>query len=385
MKLLIISHTPHYHTNRHLVAWGATVRELDHLARLFDQVVHIAPLYPEPDPGSSLPYQADNIRVHPVRPAGGDTLRDKISVLQRLPEYIKAFNDEVKTVDAVHVRCPASISLLALVWLALRRQPKYRWVKFAGNWNPAGQSPISYTLQRWLIAKNLFRGAATINGKWASQANHIRTFVNPCLTDEEAKKAAGIADKKQLIKPCQLLYVGRLETAKGVGRILNIAAELKRNQIDFELNLIGDGDERVQFENEARKLDIAESTFFRGWLPRTSLDKYYSSAHFFLLPSASEGWPKVISEAMAFGAVPLASNVSSIPQLLNETRAGLTFSAEDTSGFAREITAMVQDPARWQAYSLNAVEAASLFTYSKYLERVKALFKDFWGLEFFGE
>ena len=56
-----------------------------------------------------------------------------------------------------------------------------------------------------------------------------------------------------------------------------------------------------------------------------------------------------------------------------------------TSGFAREIIAIIQDPARWQAYSLNAVNAASLFTYSKYLEHVKTLFKDFWGLEFVNE
>ena len=386
MKLLIISHTPHYQSNGQIVAWGATVRELDHLAGLFDQVVHIAPLYPEPDPGSSLPYKAENIRVHPVRPAGGETWREKISVLQRLPEYIKAFNDEVKIADAIHVRCPASISLIALVWLALRRQPKYRWVKYAGNWNPVEKSPFSYTIQRWLITKNLFRGAATINGKWDGQPKHIRSFVNPCLTDEEAEKAAGIARVKRLTKPCQLLYVGRLETEKGVGRILEIAAILKRKKIDFELNLIGDGIERAQFEDEAAKLDIAQNTFFRGWLPRPSLDEYYSDAHFFLLPSsASEGWPKVISEAMAFGAVPLASSVSSIPQLLNETQAGMTFDAEDTSGFTREIIAIIQDPARWQAYSLNAVNAASLFTYSKYLEQVKTLFKDFWGLEFLSE
>jgi hypothetical protein len=43
MRLLIISHTPHYHRDGEIVGWGATVREIDHLAALFESVVHIAP------------------------------------------------------------------------------------------------------------------------------------------------------------------------------------------------------------------------------------------------------------------------------------------------------------------------------------------------------
>ena len=45
MKLLIISHTPHYMNGTQLKGWGATVREIDYLAELFDEIIHIAPLY----------------------------------------------------------------------------------------------------------------------------------------------------------------------------------------------------------------------------------------------------------------------------------------------------------------------------------------------------
>ena len=55
MKLLIVSHTPHYERNGSLVGWGPTVREIGHLARLFDDVVHIAPVHSGPAPKMRCP------------------------------------------------------------------------------------------------------------------------------------------------------------------------------------------------------------------------------------------------------------------------------------------------------------------------------------------
>ena len=56
MKLLIVSHTPHYQKGNAIVGWGPTIREIDYLAQVFDRVVHVAPLHPEAAPASSLPY-----------------------------------------------------------------------------------------------------------------------------------------------------------------------------------------------------------------------------------------------------------------------------------------------------------------------------------------
>ncbi len=69
MRLLIVSHTPHYRRAGHYAGWGPTVRELDYLAELFDEVTHIAPLYNDPPPDSAFAYTATNIRLRPVTPA----------------------------------------------------------------------------------------------------------------------------------------------------------------------------------------------------------------------------------------------------------------------------------------------------------------------------
>ena len=75
MRLLIVSHTPHFDSGDQAVGWGPTVRELSYLAALFDSVTHIAVGYPGPAPASALPYAAGNVRVRLVEPAGGEVAR----------------------------------------------------------------------------------------------------------------------------------------------------------------------------------------------------------------------------------------------------------------------------------------------------------------------
>ena len=75
MKLLIVSHTPHYRHHATIKGWGPTVREIDYLAEIFDEIVHIAPLHPGPVPPNALAYASKRIRLRPVKPAGGNSLQ----------------------------------------------------------------------------------------------------------------------------------------------------------------------------------------------------------------------------------------------------------------------------------------------------------------------
>jgi glycosyltransferase involved in cell wall biosynthesis len=108
---------------------------------------------------------------------------------------------------------------------------------------------------------------------------------------------------------------------------------------------------------------------------------YFGAAHFILLPSRSEGWPKALSEAMAYGAVPVAAAVSSIPQILRATGAGVALLPDDTDGMAGAIARLAADPAAWSAASRAGVAAARLFTYRAYQAAVADLFARAWGID----
>jgi len=49
----------------------------------------------------------------------------------------------------------------------------------------------------------------------------------------------------------------------------------------------------------------------------------YKQSHFLLLPSNSEGWPKVVAEAMFWGCLPITTPVSCLPYMLDTGNRGL--------------------------------------------------------------
>src|SRR5690349_1447111 len=108
MKLLIVSNMPHHYRNGQIVGWGPTVQEIDSLAMIFDQIVHLGSLYSGEAPLSALPYHAKNIQFIPLPPAGGESFHSKLEILRLTPGYVSAIRSWLPWADVVHVRCPAN-------------------------------------------------------------------------------------------------------------------------------------------------------------------------------------------------------------------------------------------------------------------------------------
>jgi glycosyltransferase involved in cell wall biosynthesis len=381
MKLLVISHTPHYKKQNKIVGWGPTMRELDHLSSLFSSVVHLAPLHPDSAPQSSLPYLSNKITFRPVKPSGGSTLAAKIGILFEIPKYIFTIILEAKKADVIHIRCPSNISLLAILLLPFIKITPYRWIKYAGNWKPSDKDAFSYRFQRWWLSLPMHKGTVTVNGNWPDQPQHIFGFLNPSLTMKEIQD--GLRANKEILagNPIQILYVGRVESAKGVGKIIEISRILQRKGINFKCHIVGDGEELNDFLEVATKKFVSNNMVFHGWKTRDEVAEFYKKAHFILFPStSSEGWPKVLSEGMAYGAVPIASAISSIPQILSRENAGISLPPENLDEFSDSIIRLSNYPSKWKEYSVSGIQAARKFTYEYYLDAVQSMFLEYWGV-----
>ena len=371
-----MSHTVHHADGAGRVAgWGPTVREIDQLATLFDEVRHVAPLHAGPPPASALPYEAPNVRLVPVAASGGERWTDKVGVLLGWPRVLRTIRRELEGADAVHVRAPANIALAALLLLRRRRgRPAARWIKYAGNWSPPGREPWSYRLQKRLLRRGIPGAIVTVNGDWPDEPAHIRSFRNPSLTDAELAEGREAARAKPAPQPLRLLFVGRVEEAKGAGRSLDILRRLRERGVAAELELVGDGPERAPLERRAAAGPDAAAVRFRGSLPRPAIAESYARAHVLLLPStASEGWPKVLGEAMAYGAVPVASDISSVPEYLARFGCGRALPALDVDRFVAELERYATDTDLFRRESARAVESAESFSYTRYLAAVREI------------
>ncbi|MBX2990067.1 MAG: glycosyltransferase [Bacteroidetes bacterium] len=372
--LLIISHTEHYLVDGVYHGWGATVREIDHLATMFDNVVHLAPLH---DAGgmnrNALAYTASSVTVMPVRPSGGNSFVAKLGIIAAIPAYVRAIREAMRHADVIHVRCPANISLTALLVLLVAGKGKKIWIKYAGNWRPRSPFPLSYSLQRMML-RGMFRHAiVTVNGTGSGDPRHVISMLNPSLTDDEVVAASEGARYKELCSPYRLLTVGRTETEKGTGNALEILKRLKESPGSIHLDVVGDGPQRHFYEEYARKLGVAECVSFHGWVGRNELNRFYERSHVFLLLSKTEGWPKVVGEAMAFGCVPVCSDVSSIGHHLARFGTGAVVDREDITKSACVVRQLLSDPVQWKRQSSNAARSAMNFSYRGYTTRLREI------------
>lgn len=377
MRLLVVSHTPHYRDGERIVGWGPTVRELDRLSTLFDETVHVAPLHPGEPPAAALPYGESRIRYRAVPPSGGRTLGAKLGILRRVPTYLAAIRAELARADVVHLRCPANIALVALGLLLCRRRPSRRWIKYAGSWKSRSAEPLSYRLQRSILGSRLPRSLVTINGP-APAASHILSFPNPSYSESELGHARRRATEKRLTPPLRLLFCGRLEPGKGVEDALAVGRDLRASGIGVELDIAGAGS-----RSEAVELAVAEDGWVRlhGWLAPPDLGRLYAAAHCVLLPSETEGWPKVLSEAMAHGAVPAAYSAGAIEWVLSEAEAGIVVPVGDRRALADGLRRLLSEPDRWWEMQRRGLELARNFTYETYLEHVRQMARSHWDLE----
>jgi glycosyltransferase involved in cell wall biosynthesis len=374
VNLLIISNMPHYRRpDGVLVGWGPTVTEIDHLATRFERVVHIATFHDGDAPSSFLPYHKGRVRLVPMKPTGGDRLRDKLGVLWASPIYIATMLRELRSADVVHLRCPANLPMLGAALLPFVRRPAARWIKYAGNWKPSRRDSMAFSAQRWFLARTWHRGVVTVNGVWPDQPSHIRSFYNPCLSTAEVTTARAATEDKKLVLPIRLLFAGRLEEAKGPQTTLEALNLLHRQGISAHLDLVGDGPSREALRDLAAARGIEDSVTFHGWVPRPAMGALYTTAHVLLLPSTSEGWPKVLSEGMAYGVVPIASSVGAIPEYFARFELGHSIDNTSPASFADAVASYVRDPATWKLHSRRGLIAVSRFSYESYLDDVDAL------------
>ncbi|WP_313113708.1 glycosyltransferase [Aequorivita sediminis] len=367
MKLAIISHTEHYkHSDGTIVGWGPTISEINHLAQDFDEIYHLAFLHPEMPPHSSLPYTSSKIKFIPMKPVGGKGIGEKLKIIANVPSVINSVNKVLHQVDVFQLRTPTGIGVFLIPYLSLFSKKK-GWYKYAGNWNQKNP-PFSYALQRWMLKKQ--HRKVTINGRWPEQKSHCITFENPCLTEEERLVGLQIINAKVYKPPYTMCFVGRLEDAKGVQRIIDAFGSLKNKENVNTIHFIGNGDKMNVYRKQCEALQLPVK--FHGFLDRAQVFEIYKKSHFLMLPStASEGFPKVIAEAMNFGCLPIVSSVSSITQYVNASNGFVVdpCTAEVLRELILDILEIEENELKVKASK--AYKVAKDFTFENYRHRIK--------------
>lgn len=205
---------------------------------------------------------------------------------------------------------------------------------------------------------------------------------------EEIRKQYKVGDK-------YIIYIGTIQPRKNLVRLMEAFARVvtkghlpgeqhRHLEGAQELELVivgktrGKGKEGWMYEDilqAPKDLGIEKRVKFLGFVPADDLSVLLSGAVVFIQPSLWEGFGIPVVEAMASGTPVIASNVSSLPEVVGN--AGILVDPYSLDQIEQAIRTVVFDKALQQKYSKEGIIQAKKFSWDKMAKEVLQIFKQY--------
>ena len=153
----------------------------------------------------------------------------------------------------------------------------------------------------------------------------------------DARARLGIAPQQFVVG-----WVGRMTGVKRTDDVLEALLLLRERGIDAVLLMVGDGPDRDHVEERAADLGIVRHCLFLGY--QEDVSGWYRAFDALILPSANEGTPVVVIEALAAGCPVVATSVGGVPDVVREGIDGFLVPPRDTEALAERLTRLAEDP-----------------------------------------
>jgi teichuronic acid biosynthesis glycosyltransferase TuaC len=139
-----------------------------------------------------------------------------------------------------------------------------------------------------------------------------------------------------------ILYIGRLDAAKGVNDLADAFRRLAPAHPDLRLAIVGGGPEQAACETLAAA--FPGRVFVTGALPMTELPDWIAACDILTLPSWNEGTPNVLLEALASGRRVVATRVGGIPDVVSHPKLGELVAVRDVPALAAALARAATTP-----------------------------------------
>ena len=389
MKLCVISHKRHWLKDDRPVSSGGFVLEIDYWATMFDEVLLCVPLYKDEEPPRGVyGYRMPNIDIAPLPPFRANLpkrfvwrFRKSYRFLMNVVRFIKMLW-AIHRCDAVCVRCPGHASMTGLV--AAMFTWKRRCARYGANWASSREDSDSERRQKAILRGWRFRGPVFV--QWYSGehfGDNIFPVFGTTITDADVLATKALVHGRQVGRRPRLLFVGRLSPEKNVDVILSGVAKLKSSKrFDVRLDICGDGGQREHLESLAEKLGLSPNVAFHGMISHEEMHSFYESADILVLASSTEGWPKVLTEAMLYGLPCVATDVGAVPEIVGRhNQRGILWPVGQPDSLAEAVKTLVDAPDLYRSMSRAARAWAEKHSLERYRDEVKAVLEKAWRCE----
>jgi glycosyltransferase involved in cell wall biosynthesis len=220
------------------------------------------------------------------------------------------------------------------------------------------------------IEQNLHLPPGRVHCIYLAAGEHFSP--EPSADDAAIRRRYGLADR-------YVLYLAGHDVRKNVAGLVEAFATV--SQADDDVTLVIGGElpkqDKPPFYDPrplAAALGIEEVVQFIGWVDEAHKPALYRGAACAVFASRYEGFGLPALEALASGAPLVASNVSSVPELVGD--AGFAVDPDDVSGLAGSILACLVDESLAAELRRRGPEQAAKFSWAQVARETLAIYRE---------
>ena len=221
------------------------------------------------------------------------------------------------------------------------------------------------------VSESLRRDMSALYPFLRSNVRVIYSAPDPKWFEEAAVDTPGANPERYL------LFVGAFLAVKGIDILLRAWQRLQGQAPGLSLVLVGEGKDFDSLVALSERLGVSGSVRFVGTKAQEDLVSLYRNAHLVVIPSRSEGLPRVALEAGACGSICVASNVGGLPEVIEDQITGLLVEPESPAALAEGLLRALKLPAglkqRMSAAARNKVRQQ--FGYERMVGSYEQLFQ----------
>lgn len=271
------------------------------------------------------------------------------SIVKKIRNFVKVHNfDTVINVES-------TLSLFIAPALCANKAWHVNWEHY--NFTANGGSKLR-TISRYIAAwmadtvVTLTHRDADIWKKRARPRAEILPINNPLPFAQEAYNYN--PDAKVV------LAVGRLSYQKGFDSLLSAWKEVTRDVQDWQLRIVGNGEDETSLRAQVGKLEITNSvTFFP---PTKNIETHYREAGIYCMSSRFEGLPMVLIEANSYGLPIVSFNCLTGPsEVVENNVSGLLAAPENIDELAEKLKYMIKHRSERIKFSKAAYDSSPKF------------------------
>ncbi len=167
--------------------------------------------------------------------------------------------------------------------------------------------------------------------------------------------------------------IGRLTAQKGFDKILDIWKEIENKDSNWELYIIGSGEDKEKLLNQKEDLKLKKVIFVEN---TKNIKEYYEKASLYLMTSRFEGLPMTLIEAQSFGLPIISYNIKTGPKdIVNNNEDGYLIENDNKELFTEKFLEISADRKKIQEFSERAYKNSKRFKLDNIIEKWKKILK----------